>query len=240
MIVPTTTKRIQYKKGGIYMQYEIIGDDLQAVRIQLEKGERVFSEVGGRTWSKGSITTETKGGDVGKMVGRMFSGESLFLSHYVANEPAEIVFSSSFPGSIRAYNLAAGESIICQKRAFLVATETIELSIHFQKRMGAGFLGGEGFILQKMTGPGTVFLEIDGHAVDYDLEAGEEIICDTGIMAIMDETCTLDIVSVKGLKNKLLGGEGFFDTVVKGPGRVTLQTVTLTGLAGILAPYTNK
>ncbi|QIK69838.1 AIM24 family protein [Erysipelothrix sp. HDW6C] len=218
------------------MKYRIIGETLPAVICELSAGEKMFSEVGGRSWVKGSITTETKGGGVGKMMGRMFTGESLFLSHYTANEDVEIAFTSSFPGSIRAYDLADGESIICQKRAFLAATDSVDLSTFMQKKLGSGLVGGEGFILQKITGPGLAFVEIDGYAVDYTLERGEEVVCDTGIMAVMDATCSLEVVSVKGIKNKLLGGEGFFDTVIKGPGKVTLQTMTVGGLASIVAP----
>lgn len=218
------------------MEYTIVGNNLPAVICKLSRGEKMFSEVGGRAWVKGSITTETKGGGMGKMMGRMFTGESLFLSHYTADEDVEIAFASSFPGSIRAYELKEGHTIICQKRAFLAATDGVDLSTFMQKKIGAGLLGGEGFILQKLSGPGTVFLEIDGHAVDYDLAQGEQIVCDTGIMAVMEETCSLEVVSVKGIKNKFLGGEGFFDTVIKGPGTVTLQSMTVTGLASVVAP----
>ncbi|AMC92664.1 hypothetical protein AOC36_01245 [Erysipelothrix larvae] len=222
------------------MKYRIVGEPLPVAICELEKGEKMFSEVGGRTWVKGPINTETKGGGLGKMMGRMVSGESLFLSYYEAQGPVEIAFASSFPGSIRAYELQAGQSLICQKRAFLGATESVKLEIHMQKKLGAGLVGGEGFILQKITGPGIAFVEIDGHAVDYELQSGEELVCDTGIMAVMDSTCSLEVVSVKGLKNKLLGGEGFFDTVIKGPGTVTLQSITITGLAGVLAPFVAK
>lgn len=227
-------------KGETEMKYNIIGETFPAVVCDLEAGERMVSEVGGRSWMMGNISTETKGGGAGKMMGRMFSGESMFLSYYTAHEPAQIAFASSFPGSIRAYELQAGESIICQKRSFLAATETVELQAQVQRKLSSGLLGGEGFILQKITGPGTAFVEIDGFAVDYELAAGESIVCDTGVMAIMDETCTMEVVSVKGMKNKLLGGEGFFDTVIKGPGKVTLQTMTVGGLAGALSPLSSK
>lgn len=218
------------------MEFEIVGGTLPAVICQLKAGQQMFSEVGGRTWVKGRVETETKAGSVGSAFGRMFTGESMFMSYYTALEDVEIAFASSFPGSIRAYELAEGESIICQKRAFLAASRSVSFTTHMQKKMGAGFFGGEGFILQKMTGPGLVFIEIDGHAVDYDLKAGEELVCDTGVMAVMQESNTLEIVTVKGLKNKLLGGEGFFDTVIKGPGKVTVQTMTIGGFASVVAP----
>ena len=183
------------------------------------------------------METDTKGGGIGKGLGRMFSGESLFMSHYTAKGPAEIGFASSFAGRIVARELGAGESIICQKSAFLCATEGVDLSVYFQKKLGAGLLGGEGFVMQKVTGPGTVFLELDGYVHEYDLAPGEEVVCDTGVVALMDSSCKIDIRVVKGLKNKFLGGEGLVDTVVTGPGKVYLQTMSLPRLAGLLAPY---
>lgn len=219
------------------MRYEIEGGSLPAVILHLNAGETIISEVGGRTWYKGPVETETKGGGIGKSLGRMFSGESLFMSRYTAKGPAEIGFSSSFAGRIVARELGAGESIICQKSAFLCATDGVDLSVHFQKKVGAGLLGGEGFIMQKVTGPGIVFLELDGYVHEYDLAPGEEVVCDTGVVALMDSSCKIDIRVVKGLKNKLLGGEGLVDTVVTGPGKVYLQTMSLPRLAGMLAPY---
>ena len=220
------------------MKYDIVGNNLPAAVLTLEQGETIISEVGGRTWSKGSITTETKAeGGAKKSLGRAFSGESLFMSRYTAEGPAEIGFASSFAGRIVARELAAGESLVCQKSAFLCATAGVELAVHFQKKLGAGFFGGEGFIMQRVTGPGIVFLEIDGHCQEYDLAAGEEVVCDTGVLALMDATCQMDIRVVKGLKNKLLGGEGLIDTVVTGPGKVYLQTMSISKLADLIIPF---
>lgn len=219
------------------MKYRIEGDSLPAVIVELEAGETMISEAGGRTWTRGPITTETKAGGAMKALGRMFSGESLFLSRYTAQSDAEIAFTSSFPGKIIAKELAAGESIICQKSAFLCATAGVDLSVFFQKKLGAGLVGGEGFIMQKVTGPGTVFLELDGYAPEYDLGPGQRIVCDTGVLAYMDETCSLDVQMVKGVKNMFFGGEGMFDTVVTGPGKVCLQTMPAAKLAGCIAPY---
>lgn len=213
------------------MKYEIFGDLLPAVRINLEKGETVFSQVGGRTWARGDIETETKGGGLGKMMGRAFTGESMFLSHYTAKADAEIVFSSSSPGNIKVFDLAANQSIICQKRSFLVGTKDVTLQAYMSRKISTGLVGGEGFLLQKITGPGLAFVEIDGYGQEVELAAGEEIVCDTGVMAVMDETCTISVRQVKGLKNKLLGGEGLFDTVIVGPGHVILQTMKVTPLA---------
>ena len=196
----------------------------------------MISEVGGRTWARGQILTETKGGSVGKALGRMVTGESLFLNHYTAQGPAQIAFSSSFPGRIVARELAPGETIICQKTAFLCATAGVTLAVHMQKKLGAGLFGGEGFFMQKLTGPGMVFLELDGYCPEYMLNAGEQIVCDTGVLAAMDATCQMDVQMVKGVKNMLFGGEGLVDTVVTGPGRVYLQTMTLPKLAGLMQP----
>lgn len=222
------------------MQYRIEGGNLPAVIIQLNPGETMISEAGGRTWARGPILTETKGGGVGKAIGRMFSGESLFLSYYTAQGPAEIAFASSFPGRIAVKELAPGESLICQKSSFLCATYGVELSVHFQKKLGAGFLGGEGFIMQKVTGPGLVFLELDGYCPEYYLNPGEKLVCDTGVVAYMDASCQMDVQMVKGLKNIFFGGEGLFDTVVTGPGKVCLQTMSIAKLAGLLGPFSSN
>ena len=222
------------------MQYTIVGENLPAVIIRLNPGECIISEAGGRTWSRGPILTETKGGSAGKALGRMLSGESLFMSHYTAQGPAEIAFTSSFPGRIIARELRPGESVICQKSAFLCATYGVELSVHLQKKFGAGLFGGEGFIMQKVTGPGLAFFELDGYSPEYILQPGEQMCLDTGVLALMDETCTMDVQMVKGVKNMLLGGEGLFDTIVTGPGRVYLQTMSAAHLARLLAGYAPK
>lgn len=220
------------------MRYTLEGGSLPAVVIQLEPGETIISQVGARTWSRGPIRTETKAeGGVGKSLGRLFMGENLFMSRYTAHGPAEIAFSSSFPGRIVPRELGPGQSIVCQKTAFLCATQGVELAVHFQKKIGAGFFGGEGFIMQRLTGPGTVFLEVDGYSPEYELAPGEKLICDTGVLAIMDATCLLDIEMVKGVKNVLFGGEGLFDTVVTGPGKVYLQTMTIAKLSKLIIPF---
>lgn len=219
------------------MQYSIVGGSLPAVVIQMNPGETIVSEVGGRTWARGPVLTETKGGSVGKAFGRMISGESVFLSHYTAQGPAEIAFSSSYPGRIVARELGPGESVICQKSAFLCATLGVELSVHLQKKIGAGLFGGEGFIMQKISGSGIAFIELDGHAVEYQLSSGEQLLVDTGNVAMIDHTCTIDVQAVKGVKNALFGGEGLFLTSVTGPGKVTLQTMPLSAFAGAIAPY---
>lgn len=220
------------------MRYKIVGDSLPAVIINLQNGEKLISEAGGRAWSKGPVLTETtSGGGAGKVFGRMFSGESLFLSRYTAQGDCEIAFASSFPGSIIARELKEGESIICQKSSFLCAYGNVDLSIHFRKKLSTGLFGGEGFIMEKITGPGMVFLEINGYSPVYELAPGEKIVCTTGILALMDSTCTMDVEMVKGAKNVFFGGEGLFNTVVTGPGKVYLQSMTAANLAECIIPY---
>ena len=221
------------------MRYSIEGGNLPVAIINLEHGEKIISEVGGRTWLKGPVETDTKAiGGAGKSIGRMFMGESIFMSEYKALGSSEIAFASSFPGKILAIELAAGQSIICQKSAFMCATGGVELSIFFRKKLGAGLFGGEGFIMQKITGPGMVFLELAGYVKEYDLMPGEKIVVDTGVVALMDETCHMDVQMVKGLKNKFLGGEGFVNTTVTGPGKVYVQTMSAAKLAALLGSQT--
>lgn len=223
------------------MKYSIQGDSLPVAICSLDPGESMISESGGRTWYKGNIVTETtSGGGAKKVFGRMLTGESLFMSVYTAQTPSEIAFASSFPGRIIARQLAPGETIICQKSAFLAATAGVDLAVHFQKRIGTGFFGGEGFIMQRITGPGLVFLELDGHCVEYNLAPGEPLVCDTGVLAMMDATCSLDVQMVKGFKNVLFGGEGLFDTLVTGPGKVYLQTMTIPHIANLIIPFLPK
>ena len=223
------------------MQYSIEGGSLPALIISLEPGEKLISEVGGRTWSRGDVITETtSNGGAGKALGRMLTGESLFMSTYTAQGPSEVAFTSSFPGRIVGRELQPGESIIAQTTAFLCAPAGVELSVHLNKKLGAGLAGGEGFLMQKLTGPGMVFFEIDGYCKEYNLQPGERIVCDTGVLALMDSTVTMEVQTVKGLKNKLFGGEGLFDTVLTGPGKVYLQTMTVSKLASLMIPFIPK
>jgi len=217
------------------MKYEIKGEPMPVVICQLEGGERMISESGAMSWMSPNMQMETVGGGAGKVFGRMFSGESLFQNRYTAQGQGMIAFASSFPGSIRAVELSAGHDIIIQKSAFLASEEGIELSVFLQKKMGAGLFGGEGFIMQRLSGSGTVFLEIDGSAVEYDLGAGQQMVVDTGYVAMMDATCKMDVQTVKGMKNILLGGEGLFNTIITGPGHVVLQTMPLTGFVSTIA-----
>ena len=221
------------------MQYEIIGDSTPAVVCHLAPGESMITEGGSMVWMSPNMIMETSAGGFKKAFGRMFSGESIFQNIYTAgqNAPGMITFASSFMGQIRALNITPDRPIVAQKSAFLASERGVELSVFFQKKFGAGFFGGEGFIMQKISGQGTAFLEIDGSAVEYNLAPGERLIVDTGNLAMMDASCTVDIQSVKGAKNMFFGGEGIFNTVVTGPGRVLLQTMPVSGLAAALRPY---
>lgn len=220
------------------MKYSIEGEPLPVVICEVESGETLISESGAMAWMSPNMQMDTKGGGVGKIFGRMLSGESLFLNTYTATGGSGLIaFASSFPGSIRAFEVTPGKSIICQKSAFLASSAGVELSIFFQKRLGSGFFGGEGFIMQKLSGQGMAFVEFDGSIKEYELKAGQSIVVDTGYLAAMDETCSMDIQTVPGLKNMVFGGEGVFNTVVTGPGRVYLQSMPVCQMAGALRPY---
>jgi len=221
------------------MNYQIVGEPLPVVICDLEAGETIITEAGAMSWMTENMKMETtSGGGVGKVFGRMLSGETLFQNKYTAQgKPGQIGMASRIPGSIRMFEITPNRSLIVQKGGFLAGTEGIELSVHFKKKLGASLFGGEGFVMQKISGSGTVFIEIDGFAVDYDLEGSEKVIVDTGYVAVMDDTCTMDIVTVPGVKNMLFGGEGVFNTVITGPGKVILQTMPISNLAGSLMPY---
>jgi uncharacterized protein (TIGR00266 family) len=220
------------------MEYKIIGDTLPAVTCDLAPGETMITESGSMAWMTPNMKMETTAGGLGKAFGRLFSGESVFLNRYTAQgSRGQITFASSFPGAIMPFQIGPGRELIVQKSGFLAAQEGVELSVYFQKRIGAGLFGGEGFIMQRLSGHGVAFIEIDGHAVEYQLAAGESMIVDTGYLAAMDATCTMEVTTVPGIKNALFGGEGIFNTVVKGPGRIILQTMPILKVAGVLRPY---
>ena len=221
------------------MKYEIHGDTLPVVICQLDAGETMITEGGAMSWMSPNMKMETtSNGGLGKALGRMFAGEKLFQNRYTAQGgPGHIAFASSFPGSIRAFEIAPGKEYIFQKKTFLAGESGVDLSICFQKKLGSGLFGGEGFILQKVSGKGTVFAEFDGHVVEYDLAPGQQIVLDTGYLAAMDATCSIDVQTVPGLKNMLLGGEGIFHTVVTGPGHIWLQTMPIYSVAQAINPY---
>jgi len=218
------------------MEAKITGDSLPVVTCKLAKGESVYTESGGMSWMDNGIkmSTGTHGG-IMKGLGRALAGESIFMNTYTAeDEGAEIAFSSCFPGEILEIDLKEGETIIAQKKAFLCAESSVNLAMHFRKKLGAGFFGGEGFIMQKITGPGKVFLEIDGACVKKELAAGEKMRVDNGYVAAMTQDVDLDIETVSGVKNIVFGGEGLFITTLKGPGTVWLQSMPISKLSAAL------
>ncbi|MCI9340638.1 MAG: TIGR00266 family protein [Dorea sp.] len=221
------------------MKYEILGETLPVVVCYLEGGEKMITEGGGMSWMSPNMLMETTtNGGIGKAFGRMFSGEKMFQNVYTAQGGnGMIAFASSFPGSIKAYEISPGQEMIFQKSAFLAGEAGVELSVFFNKKFSSGLFGGEGFIMQKISGYGTVFAEFDGHVVEYELQAGQQIVVDTGHLAAMTAGCSMEVKNVPGVKNMLFGGEGLFNTVISGPGKVWLQTMPISNVAGILRPY---
>lgn len=219
------------------MRYEIKGEPLPVVLVYLEANEAIMCQKGGMAWMTPNMKMSTSTGGFGKAIGKMFSGESMFQNTYVAEGgPGMIAFASSVPGSIIPLDISQGDMIV-QKGGYLASQPSVELSVAFQKKFGAGFFGGEGFIMQRLHGTGMAFLEIDGYVVEYDLQPGQQMVIDTGYLAAMTGGCTMDIQTVKGLGNKLFGGEGFFNTVVTGPGKIYLQTMPINQLAGSLLGF---
>jgi uncharacterized protein (TIGR00266 family) len=221
------------------MEYKITGSVMESVDIHLKKGEAIYTESGGMAWMRGVIDmdTTTRGGMMSGL-GRMLSGESLFLTTYTCeSNDGLITFTPEAPGKILDMKLDAGQSLICQKDAFMCAENDVDLEMHFRKKLGAGLFGGEGFILQKITGPGVAFIEVPGEVREYTLSAGEIIKVDPGHIAMFEPTVDYDIDRVKGVRNVLFGGEGLFLATLKGPGKIWLQSLPLSNLAAKLSRY---
>ncbi len=211
---------------------------MPVVECTLEAGESIQCDGGAMSWMTPNIKMETVSGGISGAFSKAFSGQKMFSNIYTAEGGEGVIsFAASFPGDIIAAELHDGQELICQKSVYLAATEGIKRSIFFQKKIGTGFFGGEGFIMQRISGEGTVFLKVDGSTVTKELAAGEKLIVDTGYVAIMDAACSIEVVSIKGAKNVIFGGEGLFNTVVTGPGKVTLQTMPISQLAGILGSH---
>ena len=223
------------------MKYQIKGEPMPVVICRLEDGESVICESGAMSWMSPNLEMETAGGGAGKMFGRMFSGESMFQNRYKARGGAGMIaFASKFPGDIRAVEITPSTPVICQKGAFLASTEGVEMSVAFQQKFSTGLFGGEGFIMQKLSGNGVAFIEVDGSTMEYNLESGQQLLIDTGYLAMMDATVKMEIQKVKGLKNAMFGGEGLFNTLVTGPGRVVIQTMPISGFAQLIASLLPK
>ena len=219
------------------MKYEIKGGAFPVVVCELADGEQMITEKGSMVWMTPNMEMETTGGGIGKMFSKAFSGESMFQNIYTARGAGMITFGSSFPGKILPLEIAPGREMIVQKNAFLASESSVELSIHFNKKLGAGFFGGEGFIMQRLSGSGMAFVEIDGELVEYDLAPGQKMVIDTGNVAGFEPTVSIEIQQVPGLKNKLLGGEGLFNTTLTGPDKIWLQTMPISNVAMAIRPF---
>jgi len=224
------------------MQYQVSGEVFPMVEFQLTRGDSVYTESGGMAWmSEGiAMSTSTRGGLMAGL-GRALAGESLFMVSYRCEQASgSVVFTPEAPGQILDMTLVSGQSLICQKDTFLCAEESVEIKMHFHKRLGAGLFGGEGFILQKITGPGTVFFEIPGEVHERTLASGEKLLIDPGHIAMFEPTVEYEINTVRGIKNVLFAGEGLFLATLKGPGKVWLETMPLANLAAKIARYIPK
>ena len=219
------------------MRYEITGGSFPVVVCHLENGEKMITESGSMVWMSPNMQMETSGGGLGKMFSRAFSGENLFQNIYTARGSGMITFGSSFPGRIVPLEIGPGREMILQKKAFLAAEAGVSLSIHFNKKLGSGLFGGEGFIMQRLSGQGVAFAEIDGELVEYQLEAGQQLVVDTGNVAGFEPTVSMNIQQVPGLKNMVFGGEGVFNTLLTGPGKVWLQTMPISSVAMAIRPF---
>ena len=218
------------------MQYQIQGQPYPVVILTVEQEEAVCCQKGAMAWMTPNMEMQTKGGGIGKMFSRALTGESMFQNEYTAKGgPGMIAFASALPGEIMPIQVTPDKPIVAQKSAFLASERGVSFELFFQKRLAGGFFGGEGFLMQKFSGNGMLFLEIDGSMVAYDLAPGQSMMVDTGNLAAMESTCTLDVQTVKGVGNVLLGGEGLFNTKVTGPGRIWLQTLPLSNMASALA-----
>lgn len=220
------------------MQYNIQGGSLPYVECILNAAEQMICEAGAMSWMQGDFSLQTKGGGLGKMFGRMFSGEHMFQNIYTCHSSTGLLaFTSSFPGCIMPFTLSPGETIILQKSAFLACEAGVTLEAHINKSLGKGLFGGEGFIMQRVSGQGILFAEFDGNLIEKNLAPGEHIQLSSGFLAAMDSTCQMDIIKIEGVKNMLFGGEGIFNTLITGPGRVWIQTMPMPKIASGLQPY---
>jgi uncharacterized protein (TIGR00266 family) len=224
------------------LDYTIQGDNLQVIRIRLKPGQELYAEAGKMLYKQPQVVWETRmsGETVGEKIWGAFKrklmGESLFLTYFHTPTPGEVGFAGTYPGRIQAFDLRAGESVFVQRDAFLVAEASTQLNIAFVKKLGVGFFGGEGFILERLTGPGTVFIHAGGDFVEFTLGAGEVLQVDTGCIVAFDEGVSYDIQLVGGIKTALFGGEGLFLATLTGPGRVIVQSMTLAKMRRELAP----
>lgn len=219
------------------MKYRIDGENLPVLKVLLEAGERIECEAGAMSWMDDEIEMQTSGGGLGKMLGRMMTNENAFMNTYVARRAGEIAFSGKFPGSIRAVEITPEKGLVVQKGSFLACAGNVQSEVFLHQKLGRALFGGEGLLMRRFFGSGIVFLEIDGSAHEYDIPAGDCKIVDTGYVAAMEESCRMEVRQVSGVANVLFGGEGLFNTVVYGPGKVILQSMPIAGTANVLYRY---
>lgn len=224
------------------LDYTIQGDNLQVARVRLQPGQELYAEAGKMVYKTANVQWETRmsGATLSeKLMGalrRTVTGESLFVTYFRADTAGEVGFAGSYPGRIQVYDLKPGQTVLAQRDAFLFAQSSVQFNVAFVKRLGAGLLGGEGFILEKFTGPGAVFIHAGGDFVEFDLQSGQTLQVDTGCIVAFDESVDYDIQFVGGIKTALFGGEGLFLATLTGPGHVLVQSMTLEKMRRELAP----
>jgi uncharacterized protein (TIGR00266 family) len=235
--LPTAAEVRGQSKSGL--KYHILGTVQQVAAIDLDPGQCVYSDSGAMSWMTANASMNThSGGGLGSMFKRAVSGASAFIVDFTTTGgPAQVAFSTDFPGKIMAFDLDAGQSIMMQRHAFLCAEKSVTLDIAFTRKLGTGLFGGEGFILQRLTGPGMVFAELDGDGVEYNLQANQVVRIEHGHVAMFEASVAYDIEMIKGMTNILLGGEGLFLATLKGPGRIWLHSMTISKMAQRLAEY---
>jgi len=249
LLVPTTLSRDRVGEArrsassvAEPLEYSVEGDNLQVVRLRLKPGQEVFAEASKMVYKTANVQWETRmgGGSIGdKLLGafkRKLAGESLFMTYFRSNGNGEVGFAGDYPGRVQVFDLKPGQSVLAQRDSFVVAQTTVNLSIAFTKKLGAGFFGGEGFILERLTGPGLLFIHGGGDFIEFNLQAGEAINVDTGCIVAFDDSVTYDIQFVGGIKTAIFGGEGLFLATLTGPGRAIIQSMTLEKLRRELAP----
>lgn len=235
--LPTVPEITGQSASGL--RYHILGTVQQTLAVELALGQKVYSDTGAMSWMTATVQMNTtSGGGLGSMFKRAISGASALILDFTSEGAAgQVAFSADFPGKILPIELDAGQSVVLHKHAFLCAEKSVALDVAFTRRLGVGLVGGEGFVLQKLTGPGIVFAELDGDAVEYQLSAGQVMRVEPGHVAMFESSVTFDITTVKGLTNMLFGGEGFFLATLTGPGRIWLHSMTISKVAHRVAEY---
>ena len=220
------------------MKYEIKYEPFPVLMMYLDNGEEVQCQAGAMSWMTPNMEMQTiTGGGLGKLFGRMLAGENAFINRYTSHGQGMIAFSSDYVGEIRGIEIKPGKDFVVQKSGFLASYGNVEQSVFFQKKLGAALFGGEGFIMQRFSGSGIVFFEIDGYCEERQLAPGEKLILSTGYLAAMDAHCTMDVQTVKGAMNVLFGSESVFNTIVTGPGKIYIQTKPIAQVAAALKPF---